>query len=225
MRLAKPHLDIGLFTNSLDEHLQFWGEFVGLKLDQELFMEEGWIQYRHDANNSVIKVNHYSSPLYGNRASGYSCLTIAKEGICETRESLHPGGELVRIVPKGTGGVTGIGITVSTPDPEKMMEFYCNAMEFDQVGDRVVRCGDSLIFVKDGPGGYKGDTFIDSNFRYLTVQVFDADAVIENILAKGGRFGMDPIDFRDVARYGFVRDPDGNWIEISARRSLIAAHQ
>ena len=28
------------------------------------------------------------------------------------------------------------------------------------------------------------------------------------------------VSFKDVARYGFVKDPDGNWIEISARASL-----
>ncbi len=29
-----------------------------------------------------------------------------------------------------------------------------------------------------------------------------------------------PVSFGQVARYGFVADPDGNWIEISARTSL-----
>jgi lactoylglutathione lyase len=33
LRLAKPHLDIGLFTNDIDAHLDFWAGTVGLRLD------------------------------------------------------------------------------------------------------------------------------------------------------------------------------------------------
>ena len=32
--------------------------------------------------------------------------------------------------------------------------------------------------------------------------------------ASGGRLGRAPITLGEVARYGFVLDPDGNWIEL-----------
>jgi lactoylglutathione lyase len=72
----------------------------------------------------------------------------------------------------------------------------------------------------EGGGGDDGDDFIGLGFRYLTVQIFDADEACAQIVARGGRLGRPPVTLGTVARYGFVRDPDGNWIEISARTSL-----
>lgn len=219
MRLAKPHLDIGLFTNDIASHRAFWTETVGLRLDHELEFTGGIVQHRYDAHNSVIKVNHFPQPLPLQPPSGYVGIAIAREG-AEIWEGRHPGGERVRLAPPGTDGVTGIGITVSTPNPGRMMDFYTEVMEFEPVGPSSVRCGDSLLFVEQGPGGVETDDFIGPNFRYLTVQIFDADQACDQIVQRGGRLGKAPVTFGDVARYGFVCDPDGNWIEISARTSL-----
>ena len=219
MKLAKQHLDIGLFTNTIAPQIAFWSETVGLRLDHELTLDEGWVQHRFDANNSVIKVNHYKSALTNPAPSGYTGLSIAHDAQT-TWEGRHPGGEIVRLVPRGTDGIEGIAITVTTPDPDRLMAFYLEAMQFERVDEHIARCGDSLLFVEQGVGGQKSDTFIASNFRYLTVQIFDADQACEEIVARGGTLGHAPVSFGDVARYGFVCDPDGNWIEISARTSL-----
>jgi lactoylglutathione lyase len=219
MRLAKPHLDIGLFTNDIAAHASFWGDMAGLRLDHRLELREGWVQHRYDAHGSVIKVNHYVSALPALPPSGYRMLTIARER-APAWSGRHPGGDAVRLVPPGTDGVVGIGITVSTPEPARMMDFYLGAMEFEEAGPRTARCGDSLLFVEEGPGGSITDDFIAPNFRYLTVQIFDADQACADIVARGGRLARAPVNFGTVARYGFVADPDGNWIEISARTSL-----
>jgi lactoylglutathione lyase len=123
-------------------------------------------------------------------------------------------------VPVGTAGVTRIGITVRTRDPERMMNFYLRAMEFERVAPFTARCGDTLLFIEEGPGGIETDDFIGPGYRYLTVQIFDADQSIKDIVMRGGRLAREVVSFKDVARYGFVKDPDGNWIEISARASL-----
>jgi lactoylglutathione lyase len=220
MRLAKAHLDIGLFTNDIVVHNNFWGNTVGLRLDHELKLDDRWVQHRYDAHDSVIKVNHVIDPLSPQPRSGYTELTIARaDG--GSWEGQHPNGDKVRCVAPETDGIVGIGITVSTPNPDRMMDFYLTAMEFDQAGPMVARCGDSLLFVEDGPGGSVTDDFRGPAFRYLTVQIFDADAACEQIVARGGRLGRACVNFGDVARYGFVCDPDGNWIELSARASLI----
>ena len=220
MRLAKPHIDIGLFTTDIDAHTRFWGETAGLRLDHRLELGiEGIVQHRYNAHDSVIKVNHHPGPLAALPPTGYVGLTIARDG-APAWNGQHPGGDSVRLVPPGTDGVVGIGVTVSTPDPDRMMAFYTQAMEFEQVGDRSVRCGDSLLFVVEGTGGTPAETFIGPNFRYLTVQIFDADAACAQIAARGGAVVQEPITLGDVARYAFVSDPDGNWIEISARFSL-----
>lgn len=219
MKLAKPHLDIGLFTNDIEAQRRFWSDTAGLRLDHELTVRPGIVQHRYDAHDSVIKVNHFDEPFAPQPASGYSGLTIARAGK-PAWEGKHPGGESVRLVPPGTDGVVGIAVTVSTPDPERMMAFYVDAMEFEAVDARTARCGDSLLFVEAGPGGQDSEDFVGPNFRYLTVQIFDADAECDAIVRRGGRLGRAPVTLVDVARYGFVLDPDGNWIEISARASL-----
>lgn len=219
MRLAKQHLDIGLFTADIAAHGRFWGETVGLRLDHQLPFDDLWVQHRYDAHDSVVKVNHYQHPMPVCPPSGYVGLTIARAG-ASVWEGRHPGGEIVRLVPPGTDGVVGIGITVRTPEPARMLDFYLGAMEFAAAGPNAARCGDTLLFVEKGPGGIDSEYFIGPNFRYLTVQIFDADAECAAIVARGGRLGRAPVNFGQIARYGFVLDPDGNWIEMSARTSL-----
>ena len=221
MKLAKPHLDVGLFTRHIGPQREFWGGTAGLRLDHELELKPGWVQHRYDAHGSVIKVNHWSAPLPELPPSGYVGLSIVRDG--PTWEGQDADGNTLRLVPPGTAGLTRIGVTVRTPDPARLMAFYVDAMEFDRVDARTARCGDSLLFVEQGMGGSQTDDFIGAGYRYLTVQIFDADRALQEIVARGGRIAREAVSFRDVARYGFVKDPDGNWIEISARASLIGA--
>lgn len=212
-------MDIGLFTNDIAAQREFWGSAVGLRLDHELELEPGWVQHRYDAHDSVVKVNHLVAPLGSKAPSGYVALAIAGDAAWS---GSHPGGDDVRVVPDG---VAGIGVTVRTPDPGQMMDFYCRVMEFEEVDATTARCGDSLLFVVDGPGGRPPaepglDGLKGPAFRYLTVQIFDADAECAGIAERGGRVVVEPRSVGGVARYGFVTDPDGNWIEISARASL-----
>lgn len=219
MRLAKPHLDLGMFTADLPAHKDLWEQQVGLRLDHQLPFDETWVQHRYDAHNSVIKVNHYQRPLPVSPPSGYVGLTIARAGTAQWTGQT-PEGQWVRVVAPGTDGVTRIGITVETPHPDRLMDFYLGVMQFDAVGPRVARCGDTLLWVSEGPGGSVTPEFIGRGYRYLTVQIFDADAELAGLLERGARLGQAAVNFGTVARYGFVLDPDGNWIEVSARTSL-----
>lgn len=218
MRLAKPHLDLGLFTNDIVAHRAFWSDTVGLRLDHELDMAPGWVQYRYDAHGSVIKVNHRVDPLVPRPPSGFVGLSIAAPAALFA--GTHPDGGEVALVAPGSGGVVGIGITVAGPDSQRLLDFYCTALQFDQVAPDAARCGDSLVRFVDGPGGWLCDDVAAAGYRYLTVQVFDADAEMTAIASRGGRIVRDAVSFAGIARYGFVEDPDGNWIEISARTSL-----
>jgi len=40
------------------------------------------------------------------------------------------------------------------------------------------------------------------------------------VLARGGREALKPVTFGTTARISMVRDPDGNWIELSQRASI-----
>ena len=63
IRIAKNHLDIGLFTKDIENHHQFWSETVKLDLDHELKFNRDITQHRYDAHNSVIKVNQHKGAL------------------------------------------------------------------------------------------------------------------------------------------------------------------
>lgn len=221
MRLAKQHLDIAMFTRDVERHHRFWEDQVGLRFDLELPVRKGWVQHRFDAHNSVIKVNDYTDPMVQTPPTGYIGLTIARDN-GPVWEGVHPDGGRVRLVPKGTDGVVGIGITVATPNPSRMMEFYVDAMEFERVSPSIARCGDTLLFVERGTGGVETEDFKGPGpgYRYLTIQVFDADRDTGGILARGGRLASAPTNYGTIARVSFVKDPDGNWIEVSARAPL-----
>ena len=79
MRLAKSHLDIGLFTNDITSHRVFWSETVGLRLDHELDFGNGTIQHRYDAHDSPSL-----SCLRASRLQFLDCFT------CLAAHSSHP---------------------------------------------------------------------------------------------------------------------------------------
>ena len=60
MRLAKPHLDIGLFTNRREAQLAFWQQRVGLEFDHLGKLGRGLHQLRHHMNGSIMKAVSYT---------------------------------------------------------------------------------------------------------------------------------------------------------------------
>ncbi len=57
-------------------------------------------------------------------------------------------------------------------------------------------------------------------WAYLTVQIFDRATEHAGVLARGGAEGSAARTMGNVARFSMVRDPDGNWLELSQRASL-----
>jgi hypothetical protein len=65
MQLAKNVIDVGLSTNNLEPMLRFWQQDVVVRFDHVLPVRRGQKQYRHDEQDSVIKINHHAEPLPG----------------------------------------------------------------------------------------------------------------------------------------------------------------
>jgi lactoylglutathione lyase len=59
-------------------------------------------------------------------------------------------------------------------------------------------------------------------YRYFTIQVTDVDREHATFVERGAIEGMAPVTLGETARISFIRDPDGNWIELSQRASLTA---
>jgi len=220
MRLAKQHLDLGLFTTNEQAMLEFWRRDVGLAFEETLPLGGGVRQHRHAMNGSVLKLNAARDPLNDAPPSGYRELLIAREGLTEPRTLVDPDGNRVTLVPPGLDGIHGIAVRLAVRDATACARFYGEAMQFDQAGDGRFRGGDSLLIIHQDPTAVRTEPMRAPGFRYLTVQVWDVDADHAGIVARGGEEGRPPVTLGSTARVSFVRDPDGNWIEISQRASL-----
>jgi len=223
MHLAKPRIDIGLATNDLEPMLRFWQGEVGVPFDHLLKIRRGVEQHRHDLMGSVLKINHRSEPLPASPPSGYRELLIARAGLESSRALIDPGGGQVSLVPPGASGVNQIGVRVVVRDLEAQRRFYAEALGLEEtpyIGGAAFRAGESLILVEQAGDAPLESPFDGPGWRYLTFQVFKVDAEHAHILANGGREAVAPVTLGATARISMVKDPAGNWIEISQRASI-----
>ena len=220
MRLAKQQLDLGLFTDNLDAMLAFWQQDAELPFEELLPLGGGARQHRHGMNGSVLKINAGRDPLPDAPAAGYRELLIARPGLAEPRSLVDPDGNRVRLVPPGHEGVTGIGVVVASRNVAAELAFYVDVMQFERVDGSTARCGETLLFVEHDATASGDAQMRGRGYRYLTVQVYDDEVEHRGLLARGATEGLAPRVLGETARISMVRDPDGNWIEISQRASL-----
>jgi predicted enzyme related to lactoylglutathione lyase len=223
MHLAKSRIDIGLATNNLQPMLRFWQDEVGVPFDHLLKIRPGMQQHRHDLMGSVLKINHRADPLPATPPSGYLELLIAREGLAQARSLVDPDGNRVSLVPMGERGVGQIGVRLAVRDLEAQRRFYAEALGLEAAPCEMgaaFHAGESLIMVEQADDAPAEAPFDGPGWRYLTFQVFKTDAEHAHILAHGGREATAPVTLGTTARISMVKDPAGNWIEISQRASI-----
>jgi lactoylglutathione lyase len=226
MQMAKNVIDVGLSTNQLEPMLQFWQQDVGLRFDHVLQLRRGLKQYRHDARGSVIKLNHQIEPLPLVAPSGYRELVIARDNVETSRAMTDPDGNRVRLVSPGHDGVTQIAVTMAVRSLSEHRRFYGDILGFaeqDWAGGAAFRIGESLVFLVQDSSATVDAVRHARGWRYLTLQVADIDAVHAELLGNGVREGLAPVTLGDVARISMILDPDGNWIELSRRASIVGS--
>ncbi len=223
MDLAKNHIDVGLFTNQRDAQMRFWQEDVGLAYDHMGKLGGGMQQLRHHMNGSILKVNHARDPLKPAPASGIVRLRIAREGLAAARALSDPDGNRVALVPHGEDGVTGIAIELEVNNRDAHDRFWRHVMQFESPARGIYLCGDTRVIVVGESRIERCDDWRAPGWRYTTVQIRDCVAEHEGVLARGGEEGRPPMLLGETVRYSFVRDPDGNFIELSQRASLVGA--
>lgn len=222
MQLAKDCFDVGLMIDPSRFRLEDWSLGLGLELDCIIELE-GLRQHRFHIGQAVLKVNVGIDPLPASAASGLTAFAVRGQ-----RFELRDGAPIA--VPADASTISsssvgdGLDIEIASSSIEDSMRFYIEVLGLERVDGAAVRCGPGFILFRKTDERTSSGPLFGPGIRYLTFQVFDADAVCEHIEARGGATGRSPVDYGDVARYGFVLDPDGNWIEISARASVIAAY-
>ncbi len=131
-------------------------------------------------------------------------------------------------------------VGVSVRDMEAMKDFYCGTLGFSVVWAHKARTGEPLQKVVGLPGSVMDITMLEGYgmrielFKYLTpegrdrgeqrqcdfglihfaLKVRDARAVYAALAPKGVRFNSPPQDLRPGVVALYMRDPEGNTIEI-----------
>jgi len=219
LELAKPALDVGLFTNAREPMLAFWQDEVGVPFTEMLPLGGGLQQHRHAIGNSVLKLNHVRHALAEAAPGGIRGLTLAREGLREVRHLIDPDGNRLSLVPRGHQQVTQLRVHLTVSALVSHQRFYGEILGLPSLDPVTFLCGDSQIRLEQGDAT-PDPAQTARGYRYLTVQVFDVVGVHARVLARGGQEGRPPMRLGDVAFISFVRDPDGNWLEISQRKSL-----
>jgi catechol 2,3-dioxygenase-like lactoylglutathione lyase family enzyme len=224
MNLAKPRIDIGFATNNAPAALAFWQNEIGLPFDQTQPIRRGYKQHRHDLCGSILKINQLYEPLPDNPPSGYRELLIARDGVLAREPMIDPDGNRVSLVPRGMLGIERIGIRLGVRDVEAHRRFYTEALGLPRGeaagGAMTFLAGDTVLIVERAPDAPDDASFKGKGWRYITFQVFAVDREHAHVLAHGGREARAPVTLGTTARISMVRDPDGNWIELSQRASL-----
>ena len=216
MQLAKPALDIGLYTNNLDSMLAFWQHQVGVPFSELLPVGGGVHQHRHAVGDSVLKINHSRSALPSG-PTGLTRLAVYNDSVDQTQQLVDPDGNNIELHPSAEGA-PNLQLTLQVNDLDASADFYRNALGLSANEQGAFVVGTSQILLQPGTVGAIPQKAL--GLRYMTFQVTDVVSEHAFVLANGGIEGMAPVRLGDVAYISFVRDPDGNWIEISQRKSI-----
>lgn len=223
LRLSKPAFDVAIFTNRLAPMLAFWQDTAGAQLEETQRIRDGYTQYRHKIGDTFIKLGHMEAALPDNPAGGLRELIIARPDCRRASHHADPDGNLLSIVPPGTYGVDGVAIRIHVRSVSASTQFFRDVvgLPVEHVdGETSIAVGASRLLLREDPSVSPDAPLQGPGLRFLTLPVFDARGLYAAMLARGARDGMPPKRLGDTARYAFVRDADGNWLELSQRASL-----
>lgn len=219
VNLAKGCFDVGLTAHSAEDVAVFWRDEIGACFDHTLVISDTHQQHRYDLNGSVLKINTPTSvPVTA--PSGYREVYVARDDVDAPRLLIDPEGNRVILVPVGHQGIRQLGIKLRARDVAVHRRFFRQALGLPEETYGAFRVGDSAILLEQSPSASENSSLEGAGWRYLTIQVHDVRLEYERFLKAGGFPGMPIRQLRDVARFAMVRDPDGNWIELSQRASL-----
>ncbi|HMM75636.1 MAG TPA: VOC family protein [Gammaproteobacteria bacterium] len=219
MPLARSGFDIGLFTRRTEAQLRFWQDEVGLAYDHLGKLGGGIHQHRHHLHGAILKLNAARDPLPALPAGGYRALRIAVTDR-PPRALRDPDGLAVALVAPGDEGTRSVDLMMAVSDVAAHVAFYRDALGLTADEDGTVRVGDARLRVAAVERIARSPDWRGPGLRYVTLQVTDARAALATALAAGAE-AADPLrDLGDLVRYCFVRDPDGNFIELSERTTF-----
>ena len=139
---------------------------------------------------------------------------------------VDPDGNRVQLVPPGHDGVTQLAMVIGVRSLSEHRRFYGDMLGFDEQSwsnGPAFRLGDSLLLLEEDRAATVDPVRQAHGWRYITLQIADIDTAHAELRSKGVREGLAPITLGDVARISMILDPNGNWIELSRRASIVGS--
>jgi lactoylglutathione lyase len=221
MQFAREGFDLGLFSNQRDAQLAFWKEEVGLTYDHMGKLGGGMQQHRHHLGSAILKMNHARDLLEGVASGGYRRLRVAMPGLDQPRRLQDPDGNAVEQVPSAQALDWDYGLVMLVSDVARHARFLSDALGLERVEADTFACGRARLWLEQAAATVRSaDDWRGPGYRYITFQIRDARAALPAALAAGALPGEPLRDMGDLVRFGFIRDPDGNWIELSERTTF-----
>lgn len=229
MELARPQIDVGIFTHHLEPMQKFYGETLGLQFESVMPVGGGFKQYRYLCNGSVIKLMHTRDQLRPRRPGGYETIMIASPKVDRAEALADPEDNTIELVPPGADDVTQIEVRLGVTDINRFDDFYRRALGATAIGNYRYRLGETIFGVYHEPAMRPVPplpfpnalevvkAMAELGIQYVTIQTKDCDDAYKQLTSAGAATAIAPTDFGTVARIAFVRDPDGNFIELARR--------
>ncbi len=152
-------------------------------------------------------------------------LLLASDAVNSPVHLKDPDGNLVCLVPPGHEGIKTFGVHYAVSDEAAFHRFYRDVLQLEQLGERSYEMGGAQISFAWSPDVVAGADTTGVGYNYLTFQVMNA-AATHAMLCERGAIEEQPVSSSHTATdsvISFIRDPDGNRIEISQRPDLVAA--
>lgn len=214
--LARPGLDFGVPTDNGPAMRAFYGDQLGLKFLQENEIIPGHDEVFYELNGGWWKLNTSVEPLQP-AVTGYRSLLVADATVTEPLEMSDPDGLPVAVVPRGYRGVDQVGMEMVVPDVAAQRRFLLEGCGGVPIGEDGIRVGNTVIFVQPAEGPMEITPIVRRGLTMLTFIVTDLLAAHQHLLDHGALHGLRASDDPGVpgrCLFSFVRDPNGNWIEL-----------
>ena len=114
-----------------------------------------------------------------------------------------------------------IGIVIR--DSEKSLAFYRDVLGLEYLGDlefpgnhmwRFQAGGSVVKLLEQDPPATAAPAEPTAGFNYLSLFVSNLDELVDEVAAAGCEIAIPVTEFQPGARFAFVRDPEGNRIEL-----------
>jgi lactoylglutathione lyase len=210
-RITRDLFDIGLFSDN-PAMPQFYEHELGLPYVDVLQHSPTYQERFYEVNGASLKINYSIEPMQPG-SSGYRGLLIARDDVATPQTVTDPDGLEITLVPRGAPGASTLGVRVAVADVDRQRDFLVDALDATEDGEDLV-VGSTRFLVERATGATTPTPTWRRGFNYVLIAVDDAAAAHDALIAAGAVHGMRPIRLADRCVFSWVRDPNGNWVEI-----------